>query len=84
MNYIARLQANERQSEAHTQALLDGIHEFRAFLATSPKFGNRPLFDTDGLPTPEPTERLDWISTGDVLARLQAIINAGLEAREGA
>jgi hypothetical protein len=80
MNYIHQLRAEVAALQAELAALDEGIDDFRIFVLTNPKFGARPPCDADGLPSPEPGERLDWIATGDVARRLMAIRDAGREA----
>lgn len=82
MNYIFQLRARLAAQEARIQALEEEINDFRIFVLTHPKFGNRPLLDADGLPLPQPDERLDWIATGDVARRLTAIVEIAQAAAE--
>jgi hypothetical protein len=82
MNYILQLRSEVAALQAQLAALEAGLDDFRIFVLTNPKFGARPLHDADGLPLPEPGERLDWIATGDVARRLTAIRDAGREAAE--
>jgi hypothetical protein len=81
-NYIHVLRAKAEAAEAEVRALREQLNDFRIYLSTSPKFGNRDVLDADGLPTMPPAERMDWIATSDVLNRLRAIELAGLLARE--
>jgi hypothetical protein len=80
MNYIRQLRAEMAVLQAQLAVLDEGIDDFRIFVLTNPKFGARPLVDSDGLPVPESGERLDWIATGDVARRLVAIRDAAREA----
>ena len=84
MNYIHQLRAEVMALQAERDALHEGIDDFRIFVLTNPKFGARPLVDADGLPLSlsAPGERLDWIATGDVARRLEAIRDAGRAAAE--
>jgi hypothetical protein len=86
MNYIAKLKAENAAAEAHIKALELEIADLRTYLLTSPKFGNQPPLDSDGLPiaVAAPTERLDWIATSEVLNRLTAIVAIGREAADEA
>lgn len=87
MNHIHRLRLELAASRAAYEALEAGVHEFWVHVQTSPKYGHgRPAeFDQDGLPLPppeEPKERLDWISTADVAARLNAIVQTAQTAAD--
>lgn len=82
MNYITRLQADVAAKDAEIAALRAGLEDFRTYLLTSPKFGNRPAgslvstLDRDGMPIPpahETAERVDWISISEAVGRLRAI-----------
>lgn len=88
-NYITALKAAIACKDAEIAAMRRELNDFRIFLSTSPKFGNRPAIgdfrDRDGLQVPppaEPAERLDWIATKDVLNRIRDIEVAGLLASE--
>lgn len=85
-NYIRGLQAQLEAARAEAAALRAAVAEFRIYLLTSPKFGNRDVaasaWDGDGLPVwpaAEPAERVDWISTSEAVLRLQAIESVGTE-----
>jgi hypothetical protein len=80
MNYIYQLRAEVAALQQQVVILEEGLNDFRIFVLTNRKFGARPPHDADGLPFPEPGERLDWIATGDVARRLMAIRDAAREA----
>jgi len=64
-NFIKTLQAEKAEAEARTAATLEALEEFRALLLSPKHQGTAP----DGT-------RNDWISTGDVLRRLEMIRQA--------
>ncbi len=62
MNYIQQLQAENKELKSRLNNIAAELREFKAYLQTSPKFQGT-----------EQGERKDWISTGDVINRLQEI-----------
>ena len=64
-NFIKQLQADKAEAEARTAATLDALADFRALLLSPKHQGTAP----DGT-------RNDWISTADVLRRLDMIQQA--------
>ncbi|MDO8611129.1 MAG: hypothetical protein Q7R95_11440 [bacterium] len=65
MNYIKSLQEQNTNLANKLAKILLEINDFKVFLQTSPKFQNN---DGQG-------DRKDWISTKDVILRLQEIKN---------
>ena len=57
MNYIKQIQLDNQNSTAAIELALQSLSDFRAYLASSPKFTGT---DSDG-------ERKDWIATTDVI-----------------
>ncbi len=65
MNYIKQLQEDKKNLAVKVAKVYLELNDFVIFLQTSPKFqGN----ESDGA-------RKDWISTADVINRLQEIKN---------
>ncbi len=64
MNYIKQLQTERNNLMTKLSDVQKELYAFQAFLQTSPKFRNEPN-----------QERKDWISTSDVINRLQEIKN---------
>jgi hypothetical protein len=64
MNYIKQLEEDRKNLANKVANIMIELSDFQAFLQTSPKFRNEPN-----------QERKDWISTGDVINRLQEIKN---------
>lgn len=64
MNYIKQLEQDRLELGKKVANMYLELNDFIAFLQTSPKFRNEPG-----------QERKDWISTSDVINRLQEIKN---------
>lgn len=64
MNYIKQLEEDKLNLANQLTQMHTGLQDFIVFLQTSPKFKNEPN-----------QERKDWISTTDVINRLQEIKN---------
>ena len=64
MNYIKQLEQERNSLATKLGITLLELNHFKAFLQTSTKFQSDP----NG-------ERKDWIATGDVIIRLQEIMN---------
>lgn len=76
-NYIQKLQEQVERDAKEIAALREGTRHFREYLATNPKFGNRPpvVLSFGGMPLKfsEESDRVDWISISEAIGRLRAI-----------